>query len=82
LFDWFFIHRVIIIKKYKECNLKISFHQPASLNLPTDAVTRLSENGIYAMGMSDEVMEILNDDQCVYQRTSQKAKLEDILIKS
>ena len=46
----------------------------SSLYLPEDVVTRLSKNGIYAMGMSDSVMEILNYDRCRSQRTGQETK--------
>ncbi len=57
--------------EYKEKEIIPIF---SSLYLPADVVTRLSKNGIYAMGMSDEVMEILNYDQCISQRTGQEAK--------
>jgi tRNA nucleotidyltransferase (CCA-adding enzyme) len=36
----------------------------SSLYLPADVVARLSKNRIYAMAMSDSVMEILNYDEC------------------
>jgi hypothetical protein len=45
----------------------------SSLYLPEDVVARLSKNSIYAMGMSDSVMEILNYDQCCSQKTSLKS---------
>jgi tRNA nucleotidyltransferase (CCA-adding enzyme) len=57
--------------EYKEKEIIPVF---SSLYLPADVVARLSKNGIYAMGMSDSVMEILNYDQCCSQRTSLKAK--------
>jgi hypothetical protein len=53
--------------EYKEKELIPIF---SSLYLPPDVVTRLSNNRIYAMAMSDTTMEILNYEQC---RSSKKA---------
>ena len=57
--------------EYKEKEIILIF---SSLYLPDDIVARLSKNGIYALGMSDAMMEILNYDLCCSQRTSQKSK--------
>jgi len=57
--------------EYKEKEIIPIF---SSLYLPDDVVASLSKNGIYAMGMSDEVMEILNYDQCISPGTGRKAK--------
>jgi len=47
--------------EYKEKELIPIF---SSLYLPPDVVNQLSNNRIYAMAMSDTVMQILNYDQC------------------
>jgi hypothetical protein len=40
----------------------------SSLYLPPDIVIRLSKNGIFALGMMDSVMDILNYEECNYLR--------------